>query len=48
MSENRSFDELMARLRAGDQDAWNQLFQEFASRLIGLRSTTWIDVFAPR
>jgi RNA polymerase sigma factor (sigma-70 family) len=36
MSEQRSFDELMARLRAGDQDAANLIFHEFASRLIGL------------
>jgi RNA polymerase sigma-70 factor (ECF subfamily) len=36
MSENRSFDELMARLRAGDEGAASQIFQEFASQLIGL------------
>jgi hypothetical protein len=36
MSEYGSFDELMARLRAGDEDAESQIFQEFASRLSGL------------
>jgi RNA polymerase sigma-70 factor (ECF subfamily) len=31
-----SFDDLMARLRAGDQDAAAQIFQRFAGRLIAL------------
>jgi RNA polymerase sigma-70 factor (ECF subfamily) len=36
MSEQHSFDDVMARLRGGDQDAASQVFQQFASRLIGL------------
>jgi RNA polymerase sigma-70 factor (ECF subfamily) len=36
MSEDRSFEELMARLHAGDEDAASQIYQEFASRLIRL------------
>src|SRR5690242_18085724 len=36
MSQNDSFAELMARLRAGDEDAATQVFARFASRLVGL------------
>ena len=36
MSETCSFDELMARLCAGDEAAVRQIVQEFASLLIGL------------
>jgi RNA polymerase sigma-70 factor (ECF subfamily) len=36
MAEEPSFDDLMARLRAGDQDAAARLFRRFAQRLIGL------------
>jgi RNA polymerase sigma-70 factor (ECF subfamily) len=36
MSEQRSFVELMDRLRAGDKDAADQIFHEFTGRLIGL------------
>src|SRR6266852_3707821 len=36
MSRDNSFDALMTRLRAGDEDAANELFHLFASRLIGL------------
>jgi RNA polymerase sigma-70 factor (ECF subfamily) len=36
MSENRSFDNLMARLRTGDNDAAAQVFNRFANRLIEL------------
>jgi RNA polymerase sigma-70 factor (ECF subfamily) len=36
MSSESSFDEVMARLRAGDQDAARQIFQRFAGRLIAL------------
>lgn len=36
MSADRSFDELMARLRGGDQDAARCVFHRFADRLVGL------------
>src|SRR5579871_6451123 len=36
MSEEASFPDLMARLRAGDQEAATRVFNEFARRLIGL------------
>jgi RNA polymerase sigma-70 factor, ECF subfamily len=36
MSESQSFDDLMARLRAGDNDAATQVFNRYASRLIEL------------
>jgi RNA polymerase sigma-70 factor (ECF subfamily) len=36
MSEDGSFDNLMARLRAGDNDAATQVFNRFANRLIEL------------
>jgi RNA polymerase sigma-70 factor (ECF subfamily) len=36
MIENSSFKNLMARLRAGDDDAARQVFQRFAQRLIAL------------
>ncbi len=36
MTAEPSFDDLMARLRAGDQAAASQLFHRFACRLIGL------------
>lgn len=36
MSADRSFDDLMARLRAGDNDAATQVFNRFSHRLIGL------------
>jgi RNA polymerase sigma-70 factor (ECF subfamily) len=36
MAEEPSFDDLMAGLRVGDQDAATQLFRRFAHRLIGL------------
>jgi RNA polymerase sigma-70 factor (ECF subfamily) len=36
MAPESSFADLMARLRAGDQDAARQVFQRFADRLIGL------------
>ncbi|HXG11211.1 MAG TPA: sigma-70 family RNA polymerase sigma factor [Gemmataceae bacterium] len=36
MSEDRSFDDLMARLRAGDNEAAAQVFNRFAHRLIAL------------
>jgi len=36
MSPDVSFDDLMARLRAGDEDAAAQVFHRFAQRLIGL------------
>jgi RNA polymerase sigma-70 factor (ECF subfamily) len=35
-SDDGSFDELMARLKAGDQDAASRLFHEYAHRLIGV------------
>ncbi len=36
MLEVPAFPELLARLRSGDQDAARQVFQRFASRLVGL------------
>jgi RNA polymerase sigma-70 factor (ECF subfamily) len=36
MSGNSSFDALMARLKAGDEDAAAAVFRRFANRLIGL------------
>jgi RNA polymerase sigma-70 factor (ECF subfamily) len=36
MSQDRSFDDLMARLKAGDPDAAAQVFQRFGQRLIAL------------
>ena len=36
MSPDPTFDDLMARLRAGDQDAAAQVFQRFGQRLIAL------------
>jgi RNA polymerase sigma-70 factor (ECF subfamily) len=36
MSLDPSFDDVMARLRAGDQDAAREVFQRFAGRLIAL------------
>jgi RNA polymerase sigma-70 factor (ECF subfamily) len=36
MAEEASFDDLMARLRGGEQDAATQLFRQFGHRLIGL------------
>ena len=36
MSEDRSFDNLMARLRTGDNDAATRVFNRFANRLIEL------------
>lgn len=36
MSPNQSFDDLMARLRTGDNDAATQVFNRFANRLIAL------------
>lgn len=36
MSEDYSFDDLMARLRSGDNDAAAQVFNRFANRLIDL------------
>jgi RNA polymerase sigma-70 factor (ECF subfamily) len=36
MSEETSFDDLMARLRAGDQDAAAQVFRRYAHRLLAL------------
>lgn len=36
MSPNHSFDDLMARLRSGDNDAATQVFNRFAGRLIAL------------
>jgi RNA polymerase sigma-70 factor (ECF subfamily) len=36
MTAEQSFDDLMTRLRAGDQDAAAELFRRFAGRLIGL------------
>ncbi len=36
MPSDESFDDLMARLRRGDNDAAAQLFQRFATRVIGL------------
>src|SRR5262245_8961171 len=36
MSPNDSFQQLMARLRAGDDDAASAVFHRFARRLIGL------------
>jgi RNA polymerase sigma-70 factor, ECF subfamily len=36
MSEDRSFDNLMARLRTGDNDAATKVFNRFANRLIEL------------
>lgn len=36
MSEEASFDNLMVRLRAGDEEAAAQVFHRFANRLIGL------------
>jgi RNA polymerase sigma-70 factor (ECF subfamily) len=39
MPPNPSFADLMARLRAGDPEAAQQVFQRFARRLIGLAGT---------
>jgi RNA polymerase sigma factor (sigma-70 family) len=39
MSEDSSFDSLMGRLRAGDNEAANEIFHRFANRLIGLART---------
>jgi RNA polymerase sigma-70 factor (ECF subfamily) len=39
MSDNRSFDDLMARLRTGDDDAATQVFNRFAHRLVALAQT---------
>jgi RNA polymerase sigma-70 factor (ECF subfamily) len=36
MSEESSFDELLKRLRKGEDDAARQIFQQYAKRLIGL------------
>jgi RNA polymerase sigma-70 factor (ECF subfamily) len=36
MAQHRSFDELMARLRSGDNDAATAIFQRFARRLLAL------------
>jgi len=36
MAENSSFDDLMARLRAGDEAAASQVFHQFGNRLIAL------------
>jgi RNA polymerase sigma factor (sigma-70 family) len=36
MAHNQSFDDMMARLRAGDNDAAAQVFNRFANRLIEL------------
>ena len=36
MSQDSSFDELMAQLRAGDQNAATQVFHRYANRLLGL------------
>ena len=36
MQHNHSFDDIMARLRAGDNDAATQVFNRFANRLIEL------------
>src|SRR4051812_14113370 len=36
MPDEESFADLMARLRAGDQDAAARVYQHFARRLIGL------------
>jgi RNA polymerase sigma-70 factor (ECF subfamily) len=36
MSPDRSFDDLMARLRTGDERAAAEVFQRFAQRLLGL------------
>jgi RNA polymerase sigma-70 factor (ECF subfamily) len=36
MSADQSFDDLMARLRDGDQEAARRVFQRFVGRLIGL------------
>jgi RNA polymerase sigma-70 factor (ECF subfamily) len=37
--QDRSFDELMARLRAGDEDAAAHVFRRFAGRLVALART---------
>lgn len=39
MSVNDSFQDLMTRLRAGDQDAASRIFEQFGRRLIGLART---------
>jgi RNA polymerase sigma-70 factor (ECF subfamily) len=39
MSQNGSFDDVIARLRAGDSDAATEVFQRFAQRLIALART---------
>jgi RNA polymerase sigma-70 factor (ECF subfamily) len=39
MSESTSFQQVMARLQAGDQDAAAEVFRRFANRLIGLART---------
>lgn len=36
MADNETFEEVMTRLRAGDEDAARHVFQRFAQRLIGL------------
>ena len=36
MAENTSFDGLIARLQTGDEAAWTEVFNRFATRLIGL------------
>jgi RNA polymerase sigma-70 factor, ECF subfamily len=39
MAEESSFDELLDRLRSGDDDAARQIFEQYARRLIGLART---------
>jgi len=39
MSEPESFDDVMGRLRSGDEDAAAEVFNRFAGRLIGLART---------
>ena len=36
MADERSFDDLMARLRAGDADAARSVFERYTERLIAL------------
>lgn len=39
MSSDAAFNTLMARLRAGDEDAATQIFRRYANRLVGLART---------
>jgi RNA polymerase sigma-70 factor (ECF subfamily) len=47
MSSDDSFDELIGRLRAGDEDAAGQIFERFAQRLVGLARAR-LDQFVRR